>query len=93
MTKQPDQSQSAKQDAARQARLEKIVLDPCAHFNSAAAVLEDPEWTRAEKRRILLSMVEEANELSTATAENMPGGEQIDLKPIKDALRALDTDD
>lgn len=77
---------------SRKQQLDDILLDPFAHFDTAGAVLESPLWSRDEKRRILESMAEDAVELCVAETENMGGGEKIDLKPIKDALRVLAQD-
>lgn len=90
----PDQAneQTDMRIIQRKKRLDDIVLDPFSYFDSARAVLETRMWTRDEKRRILASMAEDAVELCVAETENMGGGEKIDLKPIKDALRVLEQD-
>lgn len=62
------------------------MLDPAAHFESPLAVVRDPRFSKEEKLRILESWVRDAQLLSQAEAENMPGGQQPRLQEAKLAL-------
>ena len=67
------------------------VLDPTRYFSRPCDVLDAATLTRDEKRRILESWVTDAELLSTAEAENMPGGsdERPYLREAKLALQKL----
>lgn len=70
-------------------RIEDVIADPTRRYRSPMQVLEDPELALDDKRRILESWRKDAELLSTATNENMTGGEPP-LPTLQDVNLALD---
>jgi hypothetical protein len=67
--------------------VDAAVLDPADCFESPMDVVKDPRLTNSDKQRILESWVRDAELLSQAEAENMPGTERPRLQEAKLALR------
>jgi len=67
--------------------LDAVVLDAAAYFESPMAVVRDSRLTREQKVRVLESWVRDAQLLSQAEAENMPGADRPRLQEAKLALR------
>jgi hypothetical protein len=76
-------------DASKTLNVDAAVLDPAAHFASPMDVVKDKRLTSSEKHRILESWVRDAELLSQAEAENMPGTERSRLQEANLALREL----
>lgn len=55
--------------------IDEIVVDPTRHYETPFQVLNDQGISQEQKRRILESWKVDAELLSTATYENMTGGE------------------
>jgi len=55
--------------------LDDVVVDPTRRYTTPFQVLNDQDISREAKRRILESWKVDAELLSTATNENMTGGE------------------
>lgn len=72
--------------------IDDAVMDPSRYFSRPAEVLDDPRLTRDEKRRILQSWALDAELISEAESENMPGraGDRSYLREAKLALLELD---
>lgn len=68
------------------------VRDPTRYFSRPCDVLEDARLTRDQKRRILESWALDAELMSEAESENMPGrtGDRSYLREAKLALLKLD---
>jgi len=56
--------------------LDSMMRDPADWFASPMDVVKDPQLARDGKKRILESWARDAELLSQAEAENMPGGEE-----------------
>lgn len=69
---------------------EKAIRNPSAFYSDPQQVLDDERLTSDQKYRVLKTMEADAIELMTATAENMAGGEQLDLEAVRAALRSLE---
>ena len=69
--------------------LDAAVRDPTDYFGSPMEVVREPRLTKDEKQRILESWVLDAQLLSQAEAENMPGKERPRLQEAKLALLEL----
>jgi len=69
--------------------LDAAVLDAAGHFESPMAVVEDSRLTKEQKVRILESWIRDAQLLSQAEAENMPGADRPRLQEAKLALREV----
>lgn len=66
--------------------VDTAVLHPAEHFDSPMAVARDPRFTKEQKLRILESWARDAQLLSQAEAENMPGTDRPRLQEAKLAL-------
>jgi hypothetical protein len=66
--------------------VDAAVLDPAAYFGSPMDVVTDSRLTNSDRQRILESWVRDAELLSQAEAENMPGKERPRLQEAKLAL-------
>jgi len=70
--------------------LDSMVRDPADWFASPMDVVKDPQLARDDKKRILESWARDAELLSQAEAENMPGrGERTRLQEVHLALLEL----
>jgi hypothetical protein len=69
--------------------VEEAIKDPANHFPSPADVVNDLRFTPAEKQRILNAWALDAELLSQAEAENMPGKTPPRLREVKLALLEL----
>jgi hypothetical protein len=69
--------------------VEAAIRDPADHFASPADVVNDLRFTPAEKQRILNAWALDAELLSQAEAENMPGKNPPRLREVKLALLEL----
>jgi hypothetical protein len=69
--------------------LDAVVLDSADYFDSPMDVIRDSRFTHDEKRRILESWALDAQLLSQAEAENMPGPKRSRLSEVKLALLEL----
>ncbi len=69
-----------------------IMLDPARHYAEPRDVLADAELSAEQKRRVLQSWILDAERLSEAEAENMPGdaNERTLLREARLALLELD---
>lgn len=76
-------------DPNRTIDVDEVIKDPTESFASPMAVVEDPRLTAEEKRRILESWAQDAELLSEAESENMPGGERPRLQEVRLALLEL----
>jgi hypothetical protein len=72
-----------------QERTEDAIADPTRQFNTPMDVVLDSTLDVDEKRQILESWKKDAELLSTATNENMTGGE-TPLPSLQDVNLALD---
>lgn len=70
--------------------LEAAIRDPAAHFSAPMDVVDDPRLGLDDKRRILASWQRDAELLSTAEAENMPGPERPRLQEVHQASLELE---
>jgi len=73
--------------------IDNMVANPHRHFSNPVEVLQSPELTNDEKRRILESWKLDAQRLAESTAENMSGGEESDLREVSKSLVQLNTMD
>ena len=73
-------------------RTEDAIADPSRQFERPMDVLNDPRLDTEEKRAILQSWKKDAELLSTATNENMAGGEPTTpvLQEVTIALEKLE---
>lgn len=69
---------------------EKATKNPSAYYSHPEQVLDDDRLSKEQKYNVLKTMEADAIELMTATEENMPGGEQLDLEDVRAALRTLE---
>lgn len=71
--------------------VDDAVMDPSRYFSRPAEVLTDQRLSRDQKRRILKSWALDAELISEAEAENMPGraGDRPYLREAKLALLEL----
>jgi hypothetical protein len=67
-----------------------IIKDPLKHFAKPRDVVTDQRFTTEEKRRILESWALDAQLLSQAEAENMPGPDRPGLQEVKLAMLELE---
>jgi hypothetical protein len=70
--------------------IETIIKDPGKHFAAPRDVVTDERYTPAEKRRILDSWALDAELLTVAEEENMPGRDPPGLREVKLALLELE---
>jgi hypothetical protein len=70
-------------------QIDDMVDNPTRHFDAPAEVIDHPELSHADKRRILESWKLDAQRLAESTAENMSGGEESDLRGVSRALVQL----
>jgi hypothetical protein len=71
---------------------EKALLDPKAMFASPAEVVRNKALSREQKIKVLEAWEHDARQLMTATAENMSGGEEPQLRQVHEALRKLNAE-
>lgn len=69
--------------------VEELIANPQRHFDHPVDVLNEPELSVDEKRRILESWKQDAQRLAESTAENMSGGEETDLRDVSKVLVQL----
>lgn len=70
--------------------IETIIKDPVKHFASPRDVVADARFSNEEKRQILDSWALDAQLLSVAEEENMPGRDRPGLRDVKLALLELE---
>ena len=70
--------------------VEQVIADPTKKFSSPMEVVDDPRLDVEQKRTILESWKKDAELLSTASAENMTGGEPAQLQDVSLALEKLE---
>jgi len=75
---------------SQQPIVEEAIADPTKKYASPMDVLTDPLLDAAQKRCILESWKKDAELLSTASAENMTGGESAQLQDVSLALDKLE---
>ena len=80
---------SAYGNTNRKPDLGAVVNDPWDFFASPMDVVNDVRFTQEEKQKILESWALDAQLLSQAEAENMPGKEWSRLQDVKLALLEL----
>lgn len=68
----------------------EAMRDPASHFATPGEVVAHTRWTRSQRRRVLEQWRLDAEQLETAVAENMAGGESSHLRAVLQALAALD---
>jgi len=73
-----------------QEQVEKTIADPTREFKSPMDVVNDPNLNPEQKRAILESWKTDAQLLSTASDENMTGGEAPQLQDVSLALDKLE---
>jgi hypothetical protein len=71
-------------------QIDDLVANPNRHFGSPSEVLDAPEISKDDKRRILESWKLDAARLAESTAENMTGGEESELREVSKTLLQLD---
>ena len=76
-------------DASTPVDVDAAVRDPADFFASPMDVVSDRRLSKEDKRRILESWVLDAELLSQAEAENMPGNDPPRLQEAKLALLEL----
>lgn len=69
---------------------DEIVLDPAKYFQRPDDVLENEDLSLSQKNEILRQWRYDARLMMTAEAENMGGGETIDIAEIDRALEVAD---
>jgi hypothetical protein len=75
---------------ASQERVEETIADPTKKYGAPMDVVDDPHLDAHQKRCILESWKKDAELLSTASAENMTGGESAQLQDVSLALDKLE---
>ena len=70
--------------------IEVVIKDPMKHFASPREVVADARFTIEEKRRILDSWALDAQLLTVAEEENMPGADRPGLREVKLAQLELE---
>jgi hypothetical protein len=75
---------------ARNPDIETIIKDPGKHFAEPRDVVTDTRFSNEEKRKILDSWALDAQLLSVAEEENMPGKDRPGLRDVKLALLELE---
>jgi hypothetical protein len=70
--------------------IDTIIKDPGKHFATPREVVAADGFSRDEKRRILDSWALDAQLLTVAEEENMPGGDRPGLREVKLALLELE---
>ncbi|MGH8178035.1 MAG: hypothetical protein ACREV5_17410 [Steroidobacter sp.] len=70
--------------------VEDLLSDPTRRYAKPLDVVNDQALSLDEKRRILESWKQDAEQLSTAQAENMGGGERPLLQEVSLALGELE---
>jgi hypothetical protein len=73
-----------------QDKVEQAIADPTKKFKSPMEVVNDPRFDTAQKRSILESWKKDCELLSTASDENMTGGEVTRLQDVSLALDKLE---
>ena len=69
--------------------IDALVRDPADAFASPMDVVNDVRLSKDEKKRILESWARDAEQLSQAEAENMPGADRPRLQEVHLALLEL----
>ena len=75
---------------AQEQQVEDVIADPTKKYGSPMEVVNDPSLDTDQKRCILESWRKDAELLSTASAENMTGGEAPQLQDVSLALDKLE---
>ncbi len=72
--------------------VDNAIMDPTRYYSRPAAVLQDPQLSREQKRRILQSWALDADLINEAESENMRGraGDRSYLREARLALLELD---
>jgi hypothetical protein len=72
--------------------VDDVLTDPTRYFSRPSAVLQDPNLSREQKRRILQSWALDADLINEAESENMRGraGDRSYLREARLALLELD---
>ena len=70
-------------------KLEEAMKEPGSVYAEPADVLKDDDLTDDEKRRVLENWLDEDQQLSSAAAENMGGGESAHVGAVTEALKKL----
>lgn len=70
-------------------KLEEAMKEPASVYDTPADVLNDGDLSDHEKRQVLENWLDEAEQLSSAAAENMGGGEPAKVADVTDALNRL----
>ncbi|ANK81795.1 MAG: hypothetical protein TEF_14065 [Rhizobiales bacterium NRL2] len=70
-------------------KLDEAMKEPGAVYDAPADVLADGDLNDDEKRRVLENWLDEAEQLSSAVAENMGGGEKAHVGAVTEALKKL----
>lgn len=70
-------------------KLEDILQDPAEVYANPQELLDDSSLTEEEKCKVLKQWAYDAEELQTATAENMPGPDDSMLDDILAAKKKL----
>lgn len=75
---------------ATQQQVEQVIADPTKKFKTPMDVVNDPKLDAEQKRAILESWKKDAELLTTASEENMTGGEAPQLQDVCLALDKLE---
>jgi len=70
--------------------IDAIIKDPLKHFATPRDVVSDQRFNSEEKRRILESWALDAQLLSQAEDENMPGQDRPQLREVRLAMLELE---
>jgi hypothetical protein len=76
--------------AKRRPDIETVIKDPGKYFAAPRDVVADRELSLEDKRRVLDSWALDAQLLSVAEEENMPGKDRPGLRDVKLALLELE---
>ena len=71
-------------------KFEKALLDPRKFFEAPSDIVDTPDLTKSQKKQILLRWEEDARQLQDASNEGMVGGEQPQLRSVREALSLID---
>lgn len=71
-------------------QFEELKKNPSKYFDTPGAVAEADDLSRAQKLEILQQWQLDAELLSVAESENMPGDRQPSIGSVRDAIRSLE---
>lgn len=71
-------------------QFEELKKNPSKYFDTPGAVAEADDLSRAQKLEILQQWQLDAELLSVAESENMPGSRQPSIDRVRDAIRSLE---